>query len=34
MLGDTAVAVNPKDKRYLDLHGSTVRLPLMNRDIR
>ena len=33
MLGDTAVAVNPKDKRYLDLHGSTVRLPLMNRDI-
>ena len=33
MLGDTAVAVNPKDKRYLDLHGKTVRLPLMNRDI-
>ncbi len=33
MLGDTAVAVNPKDKRYLDLHGGTVRLPLMDRDI-
>jgi valyl-tRNA synthetase len=33
MLGDTAVAVNPKDARYLDLHGKTVRLPLMNRDI-
>jgi len=33
MLGDTAVAVNPQDKRYLDLHGATVRLPLMNRDI-
>jgi valyl-tRNA synthetase len=33
MLGDTAVAVNPKDKRYLDLHGKTVRLPLMDRDI-
>ncbi len=33
MLGDTAVAVNPKDKRYRDLHGKTVRLPLMNRDI-
>src|ERR1017187_374052 len=33
MLGDTAVAVNPKDKRYLDLHGATVLLPLMNRDI-
>ncbi len=33
MLGDTAVAVNPKDERYRDLHGKTVRLPLMNRDI-
>jgi valyl-tRNA synthetase len=33
MLGDTAVAVNPKDQRYRDLHGKTVRLPLMNRDI-
>jgi len=33
MLGDTAVAVNPKDKRYLDLHGKTVTLPLMNREI-
>ena len=33
MLGDTAVAVNPKDKRYADLQGKTVRLPLMDRDI-
>ncbi|HWR54334.1 MAG TPA: valine--tRNA ligase [Bryobacteraceae bacterium] len=33
MLGDTAVAMNPKDERYADLHGKTVRLPLMNRDI-
>jgi valyl-tRNA synthetase len=33
MLGDTAVAVNPKDRRYADLHGRTVRLPLMDRDI-
>jgi valyl-tRNA synthetase len=33
MLGDTAVAVNPKDERYRDLHGRTVRLPLMDRDI-
>ena len=33
MLGDTAVAVNPKDARYTDLHGRTVRLPLMDRDI-
>ena len=33
MLGDTAVAVNPKDERYADLHGKTVRLPLMDREI-
>jgi len=33
MLGDTAVAINPKDERYTDLHGRTVQLPLMNREI-
>ena len=33
MLGDTAVAINPKDERYLDLHGKTVQLPLMDREI-
>src|SRR5271165_727262 len=33
MLGDTAVAVNPTDERYLHLHGKTVLLPLMNREI-
>jgi len=33
MLGDTAVAVNPSDERYRDLHGKTVQLPLMNRTI-
>ncbi len=33
MLGDTAVAVNPKDKRYKDLIGKKVILPLMNREI-
>ncbi|HYL74465.1 MAG TPA: valine--tRNA ligase [Bryobacteraceae bacterium] len=33
MLGDTAVAVNPKDPRYSDLRGKTVILPLMNREI-
>jgi valyl-tRNA synthetase len=33
MLGDTAVAVNPKDKRYADLRGKSVVLPLMNREI-
>ncbi|PJE57573.1 MAG: valine--tRNA ligase [Candidatus Portnoybacteria bacterium CG10_big_fil_rev_8_21_14_0_10_38_18] len=33
MLGDTAVAVSPKDKRYKNLVGKTVILPLMNRSI-
>ncbi len=33
MLGDTAVAVNPKDARYQDLAGKSVILPLMNREI-
>jgi len=33
MLADVAVAVNPKDKRYKDLIGKTVRLPIVNIDI-
>jgi valyl-tRNA synthetase len=33
MLGDTAIAVNEKDERYKRLHGKTVRVPLMNREI-
>ena len=33
MLGDTAVAVHPKDARYKDLIGKKVILPLMNREI-
>jgi len=33
MLGDTAVAVNPKDKRYAKLIGAQVILPLTNRKI-
>ena len=33
MLGDTAVAVNPKDKRYRDLIGKTVTVPLIDREI-
>jgi len=33
MLGDTAVAVNPKDSRYAHLIGKTIILPLMNREI-
>ncbi len=31
MLGDAAVAVNPKDERYFHLHGKRVRLPLVGR---
>lgn len=33
MLGDTAVAVHPNDKRYKKLVGKTVKLPLTNREI-
>ncbi len=33
MLGDTAVAVNPKDERYSDLVGKTLILPILNREI-
>ncbi|MGP8153768.1 MAG: valine--tRNA ligase, partial [Smithella sp.] len=33
MLGDTAVAVNPGDKRYTDKVGKYVILPLMNKKI-
>ncbi len=33
MLGDTAVAVNPKDKRYKHLVGKNVLLPLVDRKI-
>ena len=33
MLGDTAVAVNPDDKRYIHLKGKYVILPIINRRI-
>ena len=33
MLGDTAVAVNPKDERYKELIGKTVILPIQEREI-
>ncbi len=33
MLGDTAVAVNPEDERYVHLVGKKALLPLMNREI-
>jgi valyl-tRNA synthetase len=33
MLGDTAVAVHPKDQRYQHLIGRMVTIPLVNRDV-
>ena len=33
MLGDTAVAVHPKDERYKNLIGKTVILPIINKEI-
>lgn len=33
LLGDTAVAVNPKDERYQGIIGKTVTLPLVGREI-
>jgi valyl-tRNA synthetase len=33
MLGDTAVAINPRDPRAAELAGKTARLPLVDRDI-
>ena len=33
MLGDTAVAVNPKDPRYKKFVGTTAMLPLLNREL-
>jgi len=33
MMGDTAVAVNPKDERYVNLIGKNVIIPVVNRTI-
>jgi valyl-tRNA synthetase len=33
MLGDTAVAVNPNDKRYKDLVGESAILPILDREL-
>lgn len=33
MLGDAAIAVHPDDKRYADIVGKSVLLPLMNKEI-
>tara|TARA_B100000963_G_scaffold358431_1_gene383084 strand:- start:1691 stop:4339 length:2649 start_codon:yes stop_codon:yes gene_type:complete len=34
MMGDTAIAVNPKDKRYTNLIGKFVLIPIVNRRIK
>ena len=34
MMGDTAVAVNPKDERYINLIGKNVEIPLVNRKVK
>jgi len=34
MLGDVAVCVNPKDKRYKDLKGKSIILPILNRELK
>ncbi len=33
LLGDTAIAVNPKDERYKNIVGKTVVLPIVHREI-
>jgi len=33
ILADTAICVNPNDERYLHLHGKTVLVPFINREI-
>ena len=34
LMGDTAIAVNPKDDRYINLVGKNVKIPLVNRSIK
>ena len=34
LMGDTAIAVNPKDDRYKSLIGKNVKIPLVNRSIK
>ena len=34
MMGDTAIAVNPKDKRYMNFVGRKAKIPLVNRSIK
>ncbi len=34
MMGDTAVAVNPNDSRYLNIIGKNVKIPIVNRTVK
>jgi len=34
MLGDVAIAVNPKDERYKNLKGKTILLPILDRELK
>ncbi len=34
MMGDTAIAINPKDKRYTNLIGKKVKIPIVNRVVK
>ena len=34
LLGDVAVAINPRDERYRHLVGKTLRLPILNRELK
>ena len=34
MLGDTAVAVNPKDDRYKNFIGKKILVPIVNREVK
>ncbi|MFI5241075.1 MAG: valine--tRNA ligase [Microgenomates group bacterium] len=33
IFADVAIAVNPKDKRYMELVGKTAKIPLINREV-
>ena len=33
LLGDTAVCINPKDERFIHLHGKTAVVPLVDREV-
>jgi len=33
IMADSAICINPNDERYLHLHGKTVLIPLINREI-